>query len=38
MPYEHSPQPSAMTGKAAQWIALLMLIEVVGLITLLCLR
>ena len=38
MTYEDSPHPTAMTGKAAQWIGLMMLLEVFALIALLCLR
>lgn len=38
MSYQDSPHPTVMTGKAAQWFGLLMLLEVFVLIALLCLR
>ena len=33
-----SPNSTAITGKAAQWVGLLMLVEVYGLLALICLR
>ena len=33
-----SPNPTAITGKAAQWAGLLMLVEVYSLLALICLR
>jgi hypothetical protein len=38
MTYEDSPRPTAMTGRAAQWFGLMMLLEVFALTALLCLR
>ena len=33
-----SPNYTAMTGRAAQWVGLLMLVEVYGLLAVICLR
>ena len=38
MPDELFPHPTVITGRAAQWAGLLMLVEVYGLIALICLR
>jgi len=33
-----SPNYTAITGRAAQWVGLLMLVEVYGFVALICLR